>query len=185
MENLSQVWPGNLQDCMTGVQFLRAKAEAYQINPNRIGVIGGSAGGHLVAMLGVVGDRDRLDPKNSPYPGVSCRVQAVVPLYGVHDAVAWAKSKKVELSDPEEDLCRQASPITYLSFDDPPFLIFHGTRDTLVPYAQSETLQRAAKKAGIESDLHIITGAKHSFHLQPTQKDLRPLVIDFFDKHLK
>lgn len=185
VENLSQVWPGNLQNCMTGVQFLRAEAKTYQINPKRIGVIGGSAGGHLVAMLGVAGERDRLDPEDSPYRGVSCRVQAVVPLYGVHDFVAYAKSKKVELSNSEEDLCRKASPITYLSFDDPPFLIFHGSGDPLVPYAQSEILQRAAKKADVESELHIIKGAKHSFHLEPRQKDLRPLVVDFFDKHLK
>ena len=185
IENLEQVWPQNIQDCMTGVQFLRANAEKYGIDPERIGAIGGSAGGHLVAMLGVLGDRDGLDPKGGPWPGVSCRIQAVVPMYGVHDFPEFSKAKDQKIPDEHADLAKEASPVTHLSRDDPPFLILHGTRDTLVPHAQSSLLHKAAKKAGVKSEIRIITGAKHSFHLQPAQKDLRPLVVDFFDKHLK
>jgi acetyl esterase/lipase len=186
-DNLRQVWPGNVQDCMIGVRFLRANATKYDIAPDRIGAIGGSAGGHLVAMLAAVGDEDGLDPEEGPFAEFSARIQAVVPMYGAHDLKALAERRKMEpqLSEADWDLCRQGSPVTYLSKGDPPFLILHGTRDTLVPVEQSEILHREAKKAGIESELHIIKGAKHSFHLEPAQQDLRPLVIGFFDRHLK
>ncbi len=185
-DNLKQVWPKNLQDCMNGVRFLRANAEEYQINPKRIGAVGGSAGGHLVAMLGAIGDSKSL-AADSPYPGVSSKIQAVIPLYGVHDLIAYAEKKELidQLSLKDKELCRKASPITYLSKDDPPFLIIHGTADPLVPVQQSELLHEAAGNSGVESTLHIIRGAKHSFHLEPKQEDLRPMVIEFFNRHLK
>jgi len=185
-DNLRQVWPNNLQDCMTGVRFLRANAEKYQINPERIGAIGGSAGGHLVAMLGVAGDSKSL-AADSPYPDVSSEIQAVVPLYGIHDLIALAEKRGLldQSSLTDKELCRKASPVTYLSKDDPPFLILHGTADPLVPVQQSELLHKAAGNAGVESTLHIIQGAKHSFHLEPKQEDLRPMVIEFFNRHLK
>ncbi|NNE90820.1 MAG: alpha/beta hydrolase [Verrucomicrobiales bacterium] len=181
-ENLKQVWPRNLNDCMQGVIFLRKNAREYRIDPERIGAIGGSAGGHLVAMLGAVSDGDALDLEGEKF---SARVQAVVPMYGVHDLISMAEHRKIETDAETVALLKQASPVTHLSKDDPPLLILHGTRDTLVPRAQSKALHEAAEKAGIESELHIIKGAKHSFHFEPPQKDLKPLVVKFFDKHLK
>ena len=100
----------------------------------------------------------------------------------------WSKillSGFEQLSDQDKKLCQDASPVTYLSKDDPAFLILHGTRDTLVPYKQSELLHEAAGNVRVNSELHIIKGGKHSFHLEPRQKDLRPLVVEFFDRHLK
>jgi dipeptidyl aminopeptidase/acylaminoacyl peptidase len=78
-----------------------------------------------------------------------------------------------------------ASPIKQLSKDDPPMLILHGTADKTTPVDQSTRLHEAANEIGVPSKLIIIKDAPHSFHLQPKQKDLRPEVIDFFDKHLK
>ncbi len=78
-----------------------------------------------------------------------------------------------------------ASPIKHLSKDDPPMLILHGTADKTTPLEQSERFHQAAKEIGVASELVIIEGAPHSFHLQPKQRDLRPVVIGFFDKHLK
>ena len=75
--------------------------------------------------------------------------------------------------------------MTYLDKDDPPLLILHGTNDPLVPLEQSQLLHAAAQQKAIESTLQIVEGAKHSFHLQPKQEDLRERVIDFFDRHLK
>ena len=80
---------------------------------------------------------------------------------------------------------REGAAVTYLDEDDPPLLILHGTNDPLVPVEQSELLHAAEEEKGIESTLHIIEGAKHSSHLQPTQEDLRERVIGFFEKHLK
>ncbi len=186
INNLKQVWPRNLQDCMTAVRFLRSHAEKYGIDPNQIGAIGGSAGGHLVAMLAAVGDSDGLDP-DGPYKEHSCRIQAVVPMYGAHDLEDLARKRKIfaGLSNDQKELCRVGSPVTYASKDDPPTLILHGTKDSLVPVVQSEILYRTLQKTGVQSELQIIEGAPHSFHLQPKQRDLRLLVTGFFDRHLR
>jgi acetyl esterase/lipase len=180
-KTLSPVWPRNLQECKIAVRFLRKNAAKYRIDPDRIGVIGGSAGGHLAAMVAMTGPDDGLDPKE-PWGDVSCRVQAAVPMYGVHDIPAHPKEPP-----PAEDLdlLKRASPVTYATKDDPPTLILHGTKDTTVALAQSERLAEALKKAGVEHELVVVEGAPHSFHLQPKQQDLRPKVLGFFDKHLK
>ena len=183
-DRLREVWPANLQDCRTAVRFLRMKAETYGIDPDRIGAIGGSAGGHLTAMLAVADGKNEL-PTSGPYSKYSSRIQAVVPMYGVHDVVAQAQTKGNSLNKRDKQLCRQASPVTWITSDDPPALILHGTKDALVPVSQSKLLHDRLTKAGVSSQLLVIEGAPHSFHLQPKQRDLRPIVIKFFDRHLK
>ncbi len=172
---LAQVWPRNLHDCKTAVRFLRANAAKYRIDAERIGAIGGSAGGHLAAMVAMTAPGDGLDPKG-PWGDLSCRVQAVVPMYGPHDLSGLGQ---------DADLLRRASPVTYATKDDPPALILHGTKDETVPVAQSEKLAEALKKAGVEHELVVVEGAPHSFHLEPKGHDLRPKVVAFFDRHLK
>ncbi|MBI5772351.1 MAG: alpha/beta hydrolase [Verrucomicrobia bacterium] len=179
------VWPQNLHECKTAVRWLRKNAERLHIDPQRIGVIGGSAGGHLAAMVAVTGPESGLDPKE-PYGGFSCRVQCAVDLYGPADLTNWkdiAAFRKKRANDPE--LYRLASPTTHADKSDPPILILHGTADKTVEVRQSELFAEALKKAGVEHELVIIPDAPHTFHLQPRQRDLRPLVIGFFDKHLK
>lgn len=180
---LKEIWPGNLHDCKTAVRFLRKHADEFKIDPDRIGAIGGSAGGHLVAMLAVSDAKDDLDPKG-PYAEYSCRIQAVVPMYGVHDVVRQAQLRGNEMTRNELARCRQASPISYVSPDDPPALILHGTKDALVPVEQSRILHEALQKAKVPSQLLIVEGAPHSFHLQPKQLDLRATVTHFFRQHL-
>jgi acetyl esterase/lipase len=177
-------WPQNLHDCKTAVRWLRANQERLQLDAENIGVIGGSAGGHLSSMVGVTGKADGLDPVE-PYADQSCAVKCAVNLYGPvefseRDVTALRKTRS---EAPE--LYRAFSVLTYLDKDDPPFLIMHGTADTTVPVRQSEILAAALAKQGIEHHLEIIEGAPHTFHLQPKQKDLRPIVLAFFDKHLK
>jgi iduronate 2-sulfatase len=183
---LREVWPHNLHDCKTAVQFLRKNADQYRIDAEHIGAIGGSAGGHLVAMLAVTEASDKLEP-SGPYKEFSSRIQAVVPMYGVHDIPTLARGRENSLSDADADaeLCRLASPVTYITPDDPPALILHGTKDALVPVEQSQILYARLQAAKVSTELIVIDGAPHSFHLQPAQRDLRPNVIDFFDQHLK
>jgi len=179
------VWPQNLHDCKTAVRWLRANAGRLRLNPDRIGAIGGSAGGHLAAMLAVAGPESNLDPPG-PHGEFPSRVQCAVDLYGPADLVNWkdiAAWRKTHKNDPE--LYRISSPTTWVDRNDPPLLILHGTADRTVPVDQSERFAAALKQAGVEHELVIIPDAPHSFHLQPRQRDLRPLVLGFFDRHLK
>ncbi len=179
-------WPINIHDCKTAVRWLRANAERLQIDPDHIGAIGGSAGGHLVALLAVSGSDVGLDPPG-PYGEFSCAIQCVVPMYGAAEVRDSSNARQMlgKTRDEAPELYRLASPAALVDARDPPFLILHGTADKLVPVEQSETLAAALKKAGVEHELIVIDGAPHSFHLQPKERDLRPVVLAFFDKHLK
>ena len=180
VKTLEGAWPRNLHDCKTGVRFLRRNASTYRIDVDHVGVLGGSAGGHLAAMVAMTSPEDGLDPRE-PWGDVSCRVQASVPLYGVHDFAAFSKEPlPAELLE----LAKRASPVTYATKDDPPALILHGTKDAIVPLVQSELLAAALKKAGVAQELLVVTGAPHSFHLEPKEQDLRPAVLAFLDRHL-
>lgn len=173
-------WPQNLHDCKTAVRWLRANAERLQIDPAHIGVIGGSAGGHLATMVGLCGGE--LDPPG----GGDMRVQCVVDLYGpvlCFEKRDLAMFRKTRAEAPE--LYKQADPRSHIDKADPPLLILHGTADKTVAVADSEALATAMKAAGAACQLEIIPGAPHTFHLEPKQRDLRPLVLGFFDKHLK
>jgi acetyl esterase/lipase len=173
-------WPQNLHDCKTAVRWLRANAERLHVDPERIGAIGGSAGGHLATMLAITGPE--LDP---PGPG-SCRLRCAVDLYGPVTSVTERDHSMFRKSREEApELYRQASPLTHVDKNDPPVLILHGTADKTVPVADSEALAAAMQAAGALHELVIIPDAPHSFHLQPKQRDLRPLVLGFFDKYLK
>ncbi len=178
-------WPQNLHDCKTAVRWMRANAERLHLDVDHIGVIGGSAGGHLSCMVGVTGPESGLDPAG-PYGEQSCRVQCVVDLYGPTDLENWKDIAALRTSRAQSpELYKQFSVLTHLDKADPPFLILHGTADTTVPVSQSEILAAALKRLGVEHEMDIIPGAPHTFTLQPKQKDLRPQVLAFFDQHLK
>ena len=188
----THTFPQNIQECKRAVRWLRKNAEKFQLDADHIGAIGGSAGGHLTALLAVSGPDSGLDPDVDAE--FSCRVQAAVPMYP-HCASSWEGKvppkpysslpmfTKTLAEDPA--LWDSASPIKQLSKDDPPMLILHGTADTTTPMDQSTRLCEAAKEIGVPCELIIVEGAPHSFHLQPKQKDLRPDVLGFFDKYLK
>ena len=177
-------WPQNLYDCKTAVRWMRANAERLHLDPDHIGAIGGSAGGHLASMVDVTRPKDGLDP-SGPYGEFSCRVSCAVDMYGPVDLVDWkdiATLGKTRKEAPE--LYQQFSVMTYLDKSTPPILILHGTADALVDVQQSRSLDAALTALGVEHHLEIVEGAPHSFHLQPKEKDLRPLVLEFFGKHL-
>ncbi len=185
-------FPQNIQDCKRAVRWLRKNANRFQLDANHIGAIGGSAGGHLTALLAVSGPDAGLDPEEDTE--FSYCVQAAVPMYP-HCAASWEGGVPPKpypnlpmFTQPQAEapaLWDSASPIKQLSNDDPPMLILHGTADKTTPLEQSQCFHEAALKAGVQSELVIIEDAPHSFHLQPKQRDLRPEVIGFFDKHLK
>ena len=169
-------WPQDLYDCKTAVRWLRKNADRYGIDPEHIGAIGGSAGGHLVSMLAVTGPADGLEP-DGPYGEFPTRIHCVIDLYG---PIVFGHCGAIK---PTDDL--KSSPFTYLDKNDPPVLILHGTADKTVDLERSREFDAALTKAGVEHELVLVEGGVHSFHFQPPQRDLRPLALAFFDKHLK
>lgn len=181
------VFPAQIEDCKCAIRFLRAKAKEYNLDPNRIGVWGSSAGGHLVALLGTSASIKELEGKGG-WPEQSSRVQAVCDFCGPADFPKWGDTAHPAVVNlfggkvkDKAELAVKASPVTHISKDAPPFLIVHGDEDKTVPLSQSESLHESLKKAGIDVTLHVVKGGGHGFGGPEIDK----LVADFFDKHLK
>jgi acetyl esterase/lipase len=161
-------FPAQIEDCKAAVRWLRIHAKEYMIDPDRIAAWGGSAGGHLASLLGTAGEVSEWD---KGLPCVSSRVQAVIDWYGRADLTrvstdpTWANSPSALLlggcGKNVTELAKKASPILHVSKDDPPFLIMHGTMDTLVPFRQSQAFEGALEEAGVESHLVVLEGAGH------------------------
>lgn len=196
-------WPTNLYDCKNGVRFLRANADRYQVDVDHVGVIGGSAGGHLALMVAYTAGVKGLTPE-APYPGASDRVQACVDMYGVTDLLTRqatepdgtpnGKLREAGLFPDKRgesiDKWKLASPVCHVSGTCPATLILHGLADTTVDRDQSVELDRKLTEQGVEHRLILIPGVGHTFDLQqwqrkPLPQDLRPVVVGFFDQHLK
>jgi acetyl esterase/lipase len=196
-------WPTNLHDCKNAVKFLRANADRYQVDGDHLGVIGGSAGGHLALMVAYTFGVKELTP-DSPYPGISDKVQCCVDLYGLTDLLTRqstdadgtpnGKLREAGLfSEPRgqnPEKWKLASPVYHVSKECPPTLILHGTADTTVDREQSVELDRKLTTAGVEHQLILLPGIGHTFDLEqwqrkPLPQDLRPVVLGFFEKHLK
>ncbi len=187
-------WPAQIHDCKAAIRWLKTNAAKYHVDPEKIGVWGGSAGGHLVSMLGLTGNVKELEGQSgSPEP--SSRVACVVDFCGPSDFLAIAKLKAdagrhafgpVEklLGGPiaeKQDLARAASPVTYVSKDAPPFLIVHGTADPVVPLSQAEQLYQALKQAGQQVTFVKIEGGGHGIG----GPEVTARVRAFFDRWLR
>jgi acetyl esterase/lipase len=194
-------YPAQIVDCKAAVRWLRANAGQYRLDPNRIGAWGSSAGGHLAALLGTSASVSDLEGSLGN-EGFSSRVQAVVDWYGPtdllkmneqklpcdlvnHDAAFSPESLLVGCAIQTcKDKTRRASPLTYITPDDPPFLIVHGTNDCLVSPQQSEILHNALQAASINSTLFYIQGAGHGGDAFD-RAEIQTLVDNFFDAKLK
>ncbi|HEX7363837.1 MAG TPA: alpha/beta hydrolase fold domain-containing protein [Dehalococcoidia bacterium] len=189
-------FPAQIEDVKCAVRYLRANAERYGIDPDRIGAWGGSAGGHLVSLLGTADASAGLEG-NSGCAGESSRVQAVVDMFGPTDlsvvfegAGARLMEQVFGTADKSSDIVKRASPVTWVSGDDPPFLILHGENDTLVPLSQSTILYDRLVAAGVPATLVIVENAGHGFMpaggtVNPSRVEITKMVADFFDEHLK
>lgn len=202
--------PDAIADINRAVRYIRYHARDFHIDPNRIGVSGGSAGGHLSLMQGVAGDRgdrksfDAVERTSSRVQAVACFFPPTDFLnYGKKDAIAFAedgvlagfrsaidvriadrKTNRLEhLADKEKiaALYRRISPITHVSDDDPPTLIIHGDADKLVPIQQAEIMIAALKKVGVPAELVVKKGGGHGWG--GMEKDVAT-IADWFDKYL-
>src|SRR5262245_73833 len=163
------IFPAQIEDCKCAIRFLRSRAKEYNLDPERIGVWGSSAGGHLVALLGTSPNVKDLEGKGG-WPDFSSRVQAVCDFCGPADFPKWGEQSHPAvvklLGGPvseKKEAAVKASPVTHISKDLPPFLIVHGDEDKTVPLSQSESLNEALKKAGADVTLHVVKGGGHGF----------------------
>lgn len=198
-------WPAQIEDVKCAVRYLRANAAEYGIDPDKIGAIGHSAGGHLALLLGLMDSEDGLEG-DSGHPDVSSKVQAVINLCGPTDLRAWRaapeaqeEAKKasgkdfedvlrdfVGTTDREAAVITQVSPVTYIDADDPPILTFHGSEDPVVPPDQATILHDALDKAGVKyHKLVILEGADHGFAEPVYLLRILQEGREFADKHLK
>lgn len=205
----TSTFPAPLEDVKSSIRYLRAKAKTYHIDPEHIGVMGGSAGGYLAAMAGTTNGLRQFDVGDNLQE--SSDVQAVVDLYGVSDLTAigsdysedvqklhrsaaateslWINGSPVfggidggVSANPEG--AKAANPMTYISNQTPPFLLMHGDADNVVSPSQTEKLKQALEDHHIEATRYVVKDAKHggNYWVQPAIMDR---IITFFDAHLK
>ena len=182
--------PEAVSDVRLAVRYIRANAERFGIDGNRMGVFGASAGGHLSLMLGTASDQGDLS-SSDPVLHASDRVQAVVAWVAPTDLqiMVWEAPGRLPayLGFPALNLdlveAKKYSPLEFVSADDPPTLLVVGDRDELVPMSHSKNIQSAFEKGGVTSELIVLEGAGHGFGGKHAERAANELV-SWFEKHL-
>jgi len=200
-------WPAQIYDCKAAVRWIKANAKKYKLDPDKIAAWGGSAGGQLAALLGTSGGVKSLEDTTMGNPEQSSRVQAVVDWFGPTDFLKMDEQLKesheehpLPASVPNSpaslllgknivdvpDLVRQADPDTYISADDPPFLIQHGLEDNIVPFEGSILLARKLGRVlGYQKVyLELFPATGHEGPAFFTEENAK-IVFLFLDKFMK
>jgi acetyl esterase/lipase len=190
------IYPAALYDSKAAVRWVRANAAKYRIDSDKIGAAGGSAGGHLVALLGTTAGMSSMEG-DSGSPGISSGVRAVAAFNPAVDLVSFGKLDPANTessvykflgcnyaSNPK--LWAQATPLTYVSKSSAPVLFLHGTADTTVPYKQSVDMMEKLKAAGVHAEIFPAEGAKHGFfNSDPFYEPATKRMAEFFEKYLR
>ncbi len=185
-------FPAQVEDAKCAVRFLRANAKKYNIDEERIGAVGASAGAHLAMMLGTMDESDGLEGEGG-HADHSSKVQAVVSFFGPTDLagddvptptipilfefIGGTKIKK-------PDAYRDASPLTYVNEGDAPMLLLQGTKDPLVPHSQAFKMIDALTQAKVGGRAEILIGAGHGWGGKQLQESIAE-TFDFLNEHLK
>lgn len=173
-------YPAQIEDVQEAVRWLRRNAATYGINPHQIGVVGGSAGGHLAALLGGMEDE-------------GSRVQAVVACFAPVDLVDNGDPTSAERQlmgvahNENPQLWNNASASTHISPNDPPVLLIHGDQDETVPLFVSERYHDRLKRGGVQTQFFVVRGAAHAFrgrHINPSLEQIDGIVLKFLEIHL-
>jgi len=194
------IWPAQIEDCKLGVRWLREHAANYNVNPDRIGCWGTSAGGHLAALMGVTGDKPELEGTGGS-AGFSSRVQAVVDFCGPtefdgHPESYSSFTTKMAGGTYEEkpDVFKQMSPLANVNPKACPFLIVNGEKDTTVPVRHAQLMTEALKQVNVPVELIIVKNAGHGYTFvaprggppaDPSPDEVDAAVLKFLDANLK
>ncbi|MGW8956906.1 alpha/beta hydrolase fold domain-containing protein [Paenibacillus sp. NPDC055715] len=201
-------FPAPLEDVKSAIRFLRANADRYGVDKEHIAVMGESAGGYLAAMTGTTNGLKEFD--KGDHLDQSSSVQAAIDIYGLSDLTKVGEGFSQEVQEKHKspsatealwvngtavfgrggsildhpEAAAAANPISYVTKDDPPFLIMHGDQDTLVSPNQTEILHNALVEKGVDSTRYVVKGAAHGgdYWLQP---EVTQVMIDFLNKHFK
>jgi acetyl esterase/lipase len=193
------VFPAQIHDCKAAIRWLRANASKYKIDVNNIGAWGCSAGGHLSNLIGTSGDVNEIEGNVGSNLEFSSKVQALCTGSGISDMLIYdttnlaltekigAQIENLLLGGPvneNTEKAKMASPLSFVSQDDPPFLIIHGDKDVIVPIKQAELLYKALKNNNVPVKMHIV---KNTGHGKRTcfVCELHDMILTFFDTHLK
>ena len=186
------IFPTILQDCNKAVSFLYDNADKYGLDKNRIAVMGFSAGGHLASLMGT-SQNNKVSDFYFPNTYRPLQYKAIVDFYGPTDLVLLPGNE--DEKSPEglligaapllrPDLAKAASPITYIDKNDPPFLIYHGEKDSIVSNKQSKLFSAWLKHYGVKNELTIVKDAPH-FGTMYDVEEIRNKVIAFLTQYLK
>lgn len=185
-------FPIQLTDVKAGIRYLRALSGRYNIDPERFGVMGESAGGYLAAMAALAEDK-AFDV--GAFTEYSSKVQAACPWYPPTDVTGFPYPSPVEAAASMESMllgknvmlnqeeALQICPVSFVRKDAPPFLIIHGDNDHTVPFSQGEILHDKLEKAGADVKLLILEGADHA-DMPFFQEELWQRIIAFFKEKL-
>jgi acetyl esterase/lipase len=185
-------FPAQIEDAKTAIRFLRANAKQFHIDPNRVAALGFSAGGHIAALLGTTDTKAGFD--GPLYPDQSSRVNCVVDFFGPTDLTLYCQTPGLEqmffvpllgtTSKKHPEVYKKASPIDYVSKDDPPFLLIHGTLDLVVPVLHSELLCRKLTEAGVNAKLLPVSGEGHGWNGEAARHTI-DAAVKFLSEQLK
>jgi acetyl esterase/lipase len=184
--------PEAAEDIKRSVRFIHMKAKDFGVDENRLGIMGGSAGGHLSLMIGTTGDDGIKDAKDDVLKH-SSRVAAVVALYPPTDISDWVDNPPEEikkhpgLKPPltfDKKKAPEYSPLLKVTSKAAPTLLIHGDKDLLVPIEHSTKMIKALEKAKVTCKLVTIEGAAHGFNKEQNEKTVAPEMIGWFEKHL-
>ncbi len=184
--------PAAVEDARCALIYIVKNAKALNIDPNKIVVMGGSAGGHLALMAGMLANNHLFDKNCAGTENI--KVAAIIDKYGITDVWDWAYGKNITSKSAvkwlgekatDEGFAKSVSPLNYVAKTNPPILIVHGDADPTVPVQQSQELYKRLQEAGVKSQLIIVPGGLHGKFEKEKNTEINKAVIEFIKQNIK
>jgi acetyl esterase/lipase len=180
--------PAAIEDTRCALIYLISNAKALNIDVNKIVIMGGSAGGHLALMAGLLANDHTFD-RNCP--GIeTIRVAAIIDKYGIADVWDWAYGKNITSKSAtnwlgpkakDEAFVKSVSPVSYVTKASPPVFIVHGDADPTVPYQQSVELFKMLQNVGVRSEFITVQGGVHGKFVKEKNAEINKAILQFIN----